>query len=196
MRENCGRAREPPSKTKQNQLQFLALPFESTGQPRPILPSAESKGHLEKITWMPEFEGPTVAESQLSSSEEGSERGRERGREGGVTSPPWWHLHCTPLYCITLSSRTAGYSVWRKMSTNIAIKPLRPPQHVTLSLGGVEMEEEGSQEDWDCCGEQQQGQSGHSDCPAGGVTQVGGAGADLRSSVLQALVTPIQPAAS
>jgi len=38
------------------------------------------------------------------------------------------------------------------MSTNIAMKPLRPPQHVTLSLGGVEMEEveveeEGSQED-------------------------------------------------
>ena len=50
---------------------------------------------------MPEFEGPTVAESQLSSSEEGSERGREGGR-GHITTMMTPSLYSAVLYYTVL----------------------------------------------------------------------------------------------
>ena len=50
-----------------------------------------------------------------------------------------------------------------------------------------------SQEDRQREGEE--GGEAGGDCPAGGVTEVPGAGAHLRRSVLEALVTPVQPAA-
>ena len=50
-----------------------------------------------------------------------------------------------------------------------------------------------SQEDRQREGEE--GGEAGGDCPAGGVTEVPGAGAHLRGSVLEALVTAVQPAA-